>query len=158
MPGAGWGDSSEKEQARRSIYIHVKRSLITPILADLDFPEPDVSCAARFATVHPAQALGMMNGAFMHKQAAKFAERLMREGGEDRSAQVQRALRLAVLREPTAAEIQRGVALIESLESKRQLSKGDALKYYCLVVLNLNEFVLFGLKSLLGTRYVIRRQ
>jgi hypothetical protein len=140
QPGAGWGDSSEKEQARRSIYIHVKRSLITPILADFDFPEPDVSCAARFATVHPAQALGMMNGAFMHKQAGKFSERLMREAGDDRSAQIKRALRLAALREPTESEIQRGASLIESLEAKHKLSKSDALKYYCLVVLNLNEF------------------
>jgi mono/diheme cytochrome c family protein len=140
QPGAGWGDSSEKEQARRSIYIHVKRSLITPILADFDFPEPDVSCAARFATVHPAQALGMMNGGFMQKQAGKFAERLMREAGDDRPAQIKRALRLAALREPTEAEIQRGVKLIESLEAKHQRSKADSLKYYCLVVLNLNEF------------------
>jgi mono/diheme cytochrome c family protein len=140
QPGAGWGDSSEKEQARRSIYIHVKRSLITPILADFDFPEPDVSCAARFATVHPAQALGMMNGSFMQKQAGKFAERLMREAGDDRPAQIKRALRLAVLREPTEAEIRRGISLIESLEAKHKLGKSDALKYYCLVVLNLNEF------------------
>ncbi len=83
----------------------------------------------------------MLNGAFLHEQAAKFAERLTREAGDDRAAQVKRALRLAVLREPGAAEVQRGVALIESLESKRQLSESDALKYYCLVVLNLNEFV-----------------
>jgi hypothetical protein len=90
--------------------------------------------------VHPAQALGMMNGGFMQKQAGKFAERLMREAGDDRPAQIKRALRLAALREPTEAEIQRGVKLIESLEAKHQRSKADSLKYYCLVVLNLNEF------------------
>src|SRR5262249_11406831 len=33
-PGDGWGKSPPEEQARRSIYIHVKRSLITPLLAD----------------------------------------------------------------------------------------------------------------------------
>ena len=33
IPGNGWGKSSPADQARRSIYIHVKRSLITPVLA-----------------------------------------------------------------------------------------------------------------------------
>ncbi|HZP82023.1 MAG TPA: PSD1 and planctomycete cytochrome C domain-containing protein, partial [Chthonomonadaceae bacterium] len=36
MPGAGWGQSPPEEQRRRSVYIHVKRSLITPILASFD--------------------------------------------------------------------------------------------------------------------------
>jgi hypothetical protein len=141
MPGAGWGKSSREEQARRSIYIHVKRSLITPILADFDFPETDVSCQARFATVQPAQALGMLNGKFLHDQSGAFAERLRREAGDDRRAQVTRALRLAALREPDDREIDRGVALIESLKHKHAASDEAALKYFCLFVLNLNEFV-----------------
>jgi mono/diheme cytochrome c family protein len=141
MPGAGWGKSSKEEQARRAIYIHVKRSLITPILADFDFPETDVSCAARFATVQPAQALGMLNGKFLHDQAEALAARLRREAGDDRRAQVKRALRLAVLREPHESEIERGLALIESLKQNHGASDAAALKYFCLFVLNLNEFV-----------------
>src|ERR1051326_1342737 len=31
IPGRGWGKSSTEEQSRRSVYIHVKRSLLTPI-------------------------------------------------------------------------------------------------------------------------------
>jgi hypothetical protein len=141
MPGYGWGKSPPEEQARRSIYIHVKRSLITPILADFDFPETDVSCAGRFATVQPAQALGMINGKFLHDQARSFAERLRREAGDDRRAQVKRALRLAVLREPDERDIERGLTLMQSLKDKHGLSDDAALAYYCLVVLNLNEFV-----------------
>src|SRR5205814_456914 len=68
VPGAGWGKSSPEEQARRSVYIHVKRSLITPLLADFDFADTDSSCAARFATTQPTQALGMLNGEFLHAQ------------------------------------------------------------------------------------------
>jgi hypothetical protein len=141
MPGAGWGKSSKEEQARRSIYIHVKRSLITPILADFDFPETDVSCAARFATVQPAQALGMLNGKFLHDQAAAFAARLRREAGDDRRAQVARALRLAILRQPDDREIERGLKLMDSLQQNHGTSDEAALKYFCLFVLNLNEFV-----------------
>ena len=141
MPGAGWGKSSREEQARRSIYIHVKRSLITPILADFDFPETDASCAARFATVQPAQALDMLNGKFLHDQAEAFAARLRRDAGDDRRAQVTRALRLAVLREPQERDIERGLKLMDSLQQNHGVSDDAALKYFCLFVLNLNEFV-----------------
>ena len=40
-PGDGWGKSSPEQRARRSVYIHVKRSLLTPLLTSFDFPDPD---------------------------------------------------------------------------------------------------------------------
>jgi mono/diheme cytochrome c family protein len=140
-PGNGWGDSPPEEQARRSVYIHVKRSLITPLLADFDFPDTDASCEARFVTTQPAQALGMLNGDFAHEQAVHFAERLLREAGEERTAQVRLALRLALAHEPTTTSVARGVTLIEELEREYGLDSRRALDYYCLVLLNLNEFV-----------------
>ena len=42
-PRAGWGSSPSEEQARRSVYIHVKRSLMTPILESFDAAETDRS-------------------------------------------------------------------------------------------------------------------
>jgi mono/diheme cytochrome c family protein len=140
-PGEGWGKSSAEEQARRSIYIHVKRSLITPLLSDFDFPDTDGSCAARFATTQPTQALGMLNGDFARIQAAEFAARLRREAGDDAAAQVRLALRLALCRPTEESHVQRGLALLKSLQEKHQLSADKALEYYCLTVLNLNEFV-----------------
>ena len=56
-PGDGWGESSPEEAARRSVYIHVKRSLLTPLLTAFDFPDVDASCEARFVTTQPGQAL-----------------------------------------------------------------------------------------------------
>ncbi|NCY03136.1 MAG: DUF1553 domain-containing protein, partial [Planctomycetia bacterium] len=53
QPGKGWGTSSPEEQARRSIYAHVKRSLLTPILADFDLADTDTSCPVRFTTTQP---------------------------------------------------------------------------------------------------------
>ena len=35
-PGNGWGKSSPEEQARRSVYIHIKRSLLVPLLDAFD--------------------------------------------------------------------------------------------------------------------------
>ena len=143
-PGAGWGKSTAAEQARRSIYIHVKRSLITPILADFDLADTDTSCPVRFVTTQPTQALGMMNGGFVHAQARLFAERVRREvGGPDAAdvpAMVRRALEIALVRTPTDAEVARGVAVIDTLEDKDGVGPGRALDLYCLMVLNLNEF------------------
>lgn len=140
-PGSGWGKSSPEEQARRSVYIHVKRSLITPLLADFDFADTDSSCAARFATTQPTQALGMLNGKFLNDQAAAFAERVKREAGDGAEKQVRVALTLALSREPDASSVERGVKLLTSLREKHKLDAGQALKYYCLLVYNLNEFV-----------------
>jgi mono/diheme cytochrome c family protein len=140
-PGNGWGKSSPDEQSRRSIYIYVKRSLVTPLLADFDFPDTDSSCEARFVTTQPAQALGMLNGEFAHEQARRFAERLRREASNDRADQVRLALRLALSKTPDEASISRGVALMAQLETEYGLEASQALDYYCLIVLNLNEFI-----------------
>lgn len=140
-PGAGWGKSSPEDQARRSVYIHVKRSLITPLLADFDFADTDSSCAARFATTQPTQALGMLNGGFLNTQAAELARRVKQEAGDDTTRQIRTALTLALSHEPDAASVERGLKLMKSLREKHQLDADQALKYYCLLVYNLNEFV-----------------
>lgn len=140
-PGDGWGKSSLAERSRRSIYIHIKRSLLVPLLTDFDLPDPDSSCEARFITTQPGQALGMLNGDFVHEQAAFFAERLRKEAGHDTEAQVRHALRLALSREPEAKDVARGLELIAALQKEHQVAPDKALDYYCLVVLNLNEFI-----------------
>src|SRR5262249_31373870 len=81
-PGYGWGKSSPEEQNRRSIYIHVKRSLLTPMLESFDVAETDRSTPARFTTTQPTQALGMLNSDFMNQQAARLANRLRAQAGD----------------------------------------------------------------------------
>jgi mono/diheme cytochrome c family protein len=143
-PGSGWGDSPAEEQARRSIYAFVKRSLITPILADFDVADTDTSCPVRFTTTQPTQALGMMNGEFLQRQARVFAERVRREAGgpdaADVRAQVRRALEIALVRPVGDDEVARGVALIDRLDDADGVSPGRAMELFCLMVLNLNEF------------------
>ena len=143
-PGAGWGNTPPAEQARRSVYIHVKRSLLTPLLADFDLADTDTPCPVRFVTTQPTQALGMMNGEFIQRQARVFADRVRREAGgpdaADVRACVERAIAIALVRQPTADEIARGLALIDQLETTEGISPGRALELYCLLLLNLNEF------------------
>ncbi len=140
-PGYGWGKSPPEEQARRSVYIHVKRSLLPPILESFDTAETDRSTPVRFVTTQPTQALHLLNGEFLNRQAALLAERLRREAGADVTQQVRLALSLVVTRPPSAAEVRRGVDLIAALQKEDGASADVALKYFCLMVLNLNEFV-----------------
>ncbi len=141
MPGNGWGTSPLEEQCRRSIYVHVKRSLLTPILESFDTAETDRSTAVRFVTTQPTQALALLNSEFLHKQASHFADRLRREAGADNDKQVRLALTLATARPPSDTEVRRGVDLIAALRSKDGMSEEAALRYFCLMVLNINEFV-----------------
>lgn len=140
-PGEGWQDSSEEERARRSIYIFVKRSLITPLLSNFDFADTDSSCAVRFATTQPAQALGMINGGFVNQQSERFADRVLEETGTAHPPFVERAIRLAYGRQPEAGEVDKGVRFINTLIKKHSLKEKQALNYFCLTILNRNEFV-----------------
>ena len=85
-PGDGWGESTPEEQARRSVYIHVKRSLLPPLLTAFDFPDVDSSCEARFVTTQPGQALAMLHGDFLNEQAGKLATRVAKGSRADAGA------------------------------------------------------------------------
>ena len=140
-PGDGWGKSSAEEAARRSIYIYVKRSMVPPLLTAFDFPDADVSCEARFVTTQPGQALTMLNGEFAHEQAARLADRVVAEAGPNPRDQIALALELGLNRAAAEDEIAEGIALVERLEKQHDVSPREALRYWCLTVLNLNEFV-----------------
>ncbi len=140
-PGSGWGDSSPQDQARRSIYIHVKRSLPVPLLAAFDFPETDISCEARFLTTQPGQALSLLNSSWMQQQAGQLLERLRREVGDDLRAQSSRCLELALCRPPSQADVQELMELVGKLETDYSLGEHAARQGMCLVVLNLNSFI-----------------
>ncbi len=140
-PGAGWGNSSPQERARRSIYIHIKRSLVVPMIAAFDGPDPDATCPVRFVTTQPTQALGMLNSEYFNEQARVFAEYLRSRVPEDTSDQVELALSRALQRTPGVEEVRRGVELIETLQQHEGVDEGKALQLYCLLVLNLNEFI-----------------
>jgi len=141
VPGSGWGTSSPEEAARRSVYIHVKRSLLVPLLAQHDLAETDNSCPVRYTTTVPTQALGMLNGAFTNEQAAAFAERLRREVPNDLAGQVRRAVRLTTGTNLADDKVKRDVEFIKDLQAKGKMSELDALKNYCLLMLNTNEFI-----------------
>ncbi len=139
-PGSGWGKSSPEDAARRSVYVFVKRSLPLPMLSDFDSPDTDSTCAARFATTQPTQALGMLNGKFLNDQAVILAQRVQKEAPNDLTAQIQRAYFLTTGHQPDDAAVNRGKQLIEAMQQKHNVTAERALTLFCLMTLNLNEF------------------
>lgn len=140
QPGSGWGKSTPEEAASRSVFVHVKRSLILPLLSIFDLPDPDAACPVRFNTTQPSQALALVNGDFANEQARTFAFSVLKEAGEDPSRQVAAALRRVLQREPSAVEISRGVKFLQHSKEQDQVPAGEALRRFCLLALNLNEF------------------
>jgi hypothetical protein len=141
VPGAGWEKSSPEQQSRRSVYIHIKRSLVVPMLSTFDFPDTDTSCEARFITVQPGQALNMLNGDFMNEQAVELANSVRREAGSDLKNQIRNASILAISRPATEKEVEQAEEFMRTLQSKHSMSTEQAFNTYCLFLFNLNEFI-----------------
>ena len=139
-PGAAWGRSSKEDAVRRSVYIFVKRSLHEPFLASFDWADTDNTCDVRFVTTVPTQTLTMMNSKFLNDSAEVLAARLQEEQPNDTSAQVTRAITLATSRPATKEDVADGLKLVEHF-TKNSIDKNKALQRFCLLVLNLNEFV-----------------
>jgi hypothetical protein len=140
VPGQGWSTSSPQEAARRSVYIHIKRSLVVPILSAFDAADTDFSCPARFTTTQATQSLMLLNSDMMNDEAKAFANRLKKEAGASPESQVRLALRLALSREPSNDEISRGITFMQTLKTKHNATAETALNQFALLVLNLNEF------------------
>jgi mono/diheme cytochrome c family protein len=139
-PGKGWGNSTVSDRRRRSIYIHIKRSLPVPILVTNDSADTDNPCPVRFITTQPTQALGMINSRFTNDQARIFAEQVLRHH-RDVDQQVTEILWRVLQRKPTTPEIERGIKFIQTNLSEPGVSHEQALEMFCLLALNLNEFV-----------------
>ena len=140
-PGNGWGKSTASDQARRSVYIHVKRSLSVPMLSAFDFPDTDTTCEARFLTTQPAQALSMLNSDWMQEQAAALLKRVEREVATDLRSQASRCLALTTGRQGSQEDIAELMDLVARLRTKNGLSEDAARQAMCLVALNLNQFM-----------------
>lgn len=140
-PGAGWPVSKDPaDHFRRSLYIHVKRSLRYQMLADFDQADTDTGCAVRFTTTVPTQALSLLNSAFVNDQARVLASR-MREQGGDLRGQIAAGLRFVLQREARADELDHLITFHGDLREKSGLSAEAALDRVALLALNLNEFI-----------------
>ena len=82
----------------------------------------------------------MLNSEFANRQAGVFAAYLQKAAGTKIGDQVELGLTRVYQRRPSPRETERGLALIESLK-KDGIGDDVALKYFCLMTYNFNEFL-----------------
>lgn len=131
---------------RRSVYAYWKRGLKYPMFEVHDQPDPNVTCEMRNVTTVPTQALTLLNNEFVLIQARFFAQRVLREAGDDPAAQIRAFYRIAYSRKPVGSELER---FQEFLKTQRSYHDAKAPAEAALaaltdaahVFLNSNEFV-----------------
>jgi hypothetical protein len=91
---------------RRSLYTFWKRTCPPPAMTAFDAPDREYCVLRRGRTNTPLQALVLMNDPQFVEAARKLAERMMTEvpAGAAPGARLARAFKLALAREPEAAE------------------------------------------------------
>jgi hypothetical protein len=148
-----WGTSPPEEQRRRSIYMMTKRSLLLPLMTTFDFSDTTQPCSQRNVSTVAPQALALLNNDFVHQQSAAFAERVVRESGDDATRQIERAWWLALGRRPSDGERNAALAHVQKQrercsspsEDGKVMDAGEAnrraLASLCHVLLNTNEFI-----------------
>jgi hypothetical protein len=130
-----WFPSTEKEQARRTIYTFQRRSVMNPMIEVFDGANMSEVCSRRNTTVVPTQAFTLLNSPFMNNQSKHFADRVIELAGPDRNQQLDKAFSLALGRTPSPAEREKATQLLTAAPPR------DALSRLGLVLFNLNEFL-----------------
>ena len=120
--------------------IKIKRSLTVPFFAAFDAADTDTACPVRNTTVVPTQALSLLNSQFIQEQAGIFA-RTVAEKHTEPAEQVSEVLWRVLQRKPTNVEVTRGTGFIAKMIASNGNDRMDALKQYCMLALNLNEFI-----------------
>ena len=89
----------------------------------------------------PTQTLTLLNSKFLNDSAETLAKYVENKTPNDIRAQVSHALYNATNRKPSEIDIQDGLDLIKDLKEKSKATKEQAMQRFCLLVLNLNEFL-----------------
>jgi hypothetical protein len=120
-------------ERRRTLYSHVSRLSLNPLLAMFDFPDPNLTADRRVETTTPLQKLFVLNSPFMFAQAEHLADRVIREVAGD-AERIDRAYRLLYSRPTTAAEVRLGLVFLHGDGGSQ-----ERWKAYAHVLLAANE-------------------
>ncbi|HEV7226088.1 MAG TPA: DUF1553 domain-containing protein, partial [Pirellulales bacterium] len=120
------------ETFRRMVYQSKPRMQLDDTFGAFDCPDAGQIAPHRNSSTTPLQAFNLLNSSFVQQQAGFLAERLVKEAGAGRAAQVRRAFDLAFGRDPAPEEAAAAERLIEQY----------GLPALCRALFNANEFVM----------------
>jgi len=113
--GGPAGDLLDPANRRRTLYASIDRQNLPGMLRLFDFASPDAHVSQRHTTTVPLQALFLLNSPFMEASAQALADRSADARADLPPAErVRNLYRLALSRNPTAVELQRGLRFIEA--------------------------------------------
>ncbi len=104
-PGLGWEPSTTEQQARRSLYAVVKRSVRDPLLEAFDYSNTTSPLTERPLTTVAPQALMMLHGRFTAERAQRISEQLVSEHRQPVD-QLRALYRATLQRDPTTRELE----------------------------------------------------
>ena len=76
-------DPQATSSNRRTVYSHVSRLALNPMLARFDFPDPNAHSPGRHETTTPLQKLFLLNIHFFVHHSEKLADRIRHAGAGD---------------------------------------------------------------------------
>jgi hypothetical protein len=115
MSGYSYEKSKGDELYRRGLYVYWRRSTVYPSFITLDAPTREFCSAQRARTSTPLQSLVLMNDPVFVEAARAFAQRVLKEGGDDDATRLRYAWRTALSHPPSEKEI---AILAKTLEAQ----------------------------------------
>ena len=100
-----YSQSHGEDLYRRTMYTYWKRTAPPPSLMTFDAPDRETCTVRRARTNTPLQALVLMNDPTYVEASRKFAERIIKEGGDSLDQRLTFAFRSALARPPSPAEL-----------------------------------------------------
>ncbi len=100
---------------RRSLYIHLQRNLMLPMLMTFDHPDSIVVCTRRERSNTPLQALTLLNAPLFFESAHALGRGLAADKSATTEQRIRRVFLSAVSREPNRNELYRVMRLVGEL-------------------------------------------
>jgi mono/diheme cytochrome c family protein len=126
FPTREWQNDTGDKLYRRTLYTHWQRTFLHPSLLAFDAPTREECTCERPRSNIPQQALVLLNDPIYVEAARVFAERIMKEGGQDAESRIRFVYRRALQRAAKPEEVK----LLHELQAKHlaqyQADKGAA--------------------------------
>jgi Protein of unknown function (DUF1553)/Protein of unknown function (DUF1549)/Planctomycete cytochrome C len=113
FPKRDWTADQGQDRYRRGLYTYWQRMFLHPSLLAFDASTREECVVERPRSNTPLQALVLLNDPTYVEAARAFAARMIREGGAEVKARIERGFQLALARAPRGREVPVLIALLE---------------------------------------------